>query len=191
MGKTPNQWQDLNKVLGMFGSRKGAARNKYHQFIEAGALDGRRPELTGGGLVRSSGGWGVLKAARKMKAHLKGDERILGDSDFVESVLQQAQEELERHHRLMAEGCTLESINNRVAAIFELPVKSILSAGKEPIKVKARSVVSYWAVKYLQMSGTEVGRRLRLTQSAVSRAVRRGEIIAEEMGIELDDDRNA
>ncbi|BBO88952.1 hypothetical protein [Desulfosarcina ovata] len=42
--------------------------------------------------MRSAGGWGVLKHARRMKAHLKGDERILGDSDFVMQVLESAQE---------------------------------------------------------------------------------------------------
>jgi hypothetical protein len=48
---------------------------------------GQRPELVGGGLIRSSGGWGVLKALSKARIHLKGDERILGDSDFVKEIL--------------------------------------------------------------------------------------------------------
>jgi DNA-binding transcriptional LysR family regulator len=41
------------------------------------------------------------------------------------------------------------------------------------------------------MQGTEVGRSLSLTQSAVSRAVRRGEQIADEMEITLFDKKNA
>ena len=185
MGKKTNQWQEANKVLGLFGTRKGAARTKYRKFIEAGALDGRRTELTGGGLIRSAGGWGVLKTMRKMKQHLKGDERILGDSNFVESVLQRAQEELEHHYRLIAGGYTLDTVIDRVADIFELPPKLIISSSKEPTRVRARSVAAYWAVKHLQMQGTEVGRCLSLTQSAVSRAVRRGEQIADEMEITL------
>lgn len=191
MGKKPNQWQDANKVLGLFGTRKGAAKTKYRKFIEAGALDGRRPEFTGGGLIRSSGGWGVLKTMRKMKQHLKGDERILGDSDFVESVLRQAQEDFEHHYRLIASGYTLDTIIDRVADIFELTPKLIISSSKEPTRVRARSVAAYWAVNHLQMQGTEVGRSLSLTQSAVSRAVRRGEQIADEMGITLLDKTNA
>ena len=39
---------------------------------------------------------------------IKGDERILGDSDFVEAVLREADEQLERHYRLKAEGFGLE-----------------------------------------------------------------------------------
>jgi hypothetical protein len=191
VGKKPNQWQEANKVLALFATHKAAAGKKYRKFIEAGALDGRRPELTGGGLIRSSGGWGVFKTMRKMKQHLKGDERILGDSNFVESVLQRAQEELEQSYRLIANGYTLDTIIDRVADIFALTPKSIISSSKEPTKVRARSVAAYWAVKHLKMKGTEVGRRLSLTQSAVSRAVRRGEQVADEMAISLLDKTNA
>ena len=72
-----------------------AAQKKYRDFVEKGIGRGRNPELTGGGLLRSVGGWGVLKSMRRMKIHVKGDERILGDSDFVEKVLSQASEQME------------------------------------------------------------------------------------------------
>jgi len=45
-------------------------------------VQGRRPDLVGGGLLRSHGGWASLKALRKAGAHQKGDERILGESTF-------------------------------------------------------------------------------------------------------------
>ena len=43
----------------------------------------RRPDLIGGGLIRSAGEWQAVQALRKNKTHLKGVERILGDNDFV------------------------------------------------------------------------------------------------------------
>jgi hypothetical protein len=33
---------------------------KYEDFVAAGIAAGRRPELVGGGLLRSAGGWGQL-----------------------------------------------------------------------------------------------------------------------------------
>ncbi len=63
-------------------------------------------------------GWGVLKSMRRMKIHIKGDERILWDSDFVEKVLSQASEQMELRYRLKAEGWTLTKITERVAEIF-------------------------------------------------------------------------
>ena len=37
----------------------------------------------GGGLVRSLGGWKAIKVLRGVGERIKGDERILGDGDFV------------------------------------------------------------------------------------------------------------
>ncbi len=49
---------------------------------------GRRPELVGGGLIRSLGGWAEVKANRLNKNdRIKSDERILGDSEFVTQVI--------------------------------------------------------------------------------------------------------
>lgn len=61
--------------------------------------------------------------------------------------------------------------------IFGIPEARIKSAGKEPERVKAKSVAARWAVREAGMSETEAGKKLSLTQSAVSRAVRRGEDI--------------
>ena len=41
--------------------------------------------------MRIAGGWGVLKSMPRMKEHLKSDERVLSDIDFVENVLGVAQ----------------------------------------------------------------------------------------------------
>jgi hypothetical protein len=74
------------KGVCIFGRRLSSARSAYRSFVEKAVAVGRRPELTGGGLIRSVGGWDALKMLGKGKGHLKGDERILGDSDFVEAV---------------------------------------------------------------------------------------------------------
>ena len=62
MGSKKNPWQDVDYVLSFFGKRLSTCRKKYRYFVEKAVEQGRRPELTGGGLVRSSGGWGVLKS---------------------------------------------------------------------------------------------------------------------------------
>ena len=40
----------------------------------------------------------------------KGDERILGDGEFVERVLSQTKEAFERKHRLKAKGIDVDRI---------------------------------------------------------------------------------
>ncbi|MDZ7581877.1 MAG: hypothetical protein U5R30_15150 [Deltaproteobacteria bacterium] len=93
MGKKKAEWQKMaNKVLGLFNRKAHVARNRYRDFVIKGVELGRRPDLIGGGLIRSAGGWQAVKALGKNKIHLKGDERILGDSDFVLKVLDEQNE---------------------------------------------------------------------------------------------------
>jgi len=70
--------------------------------------------------------------------------------------------------------------------LFDVPVKAITSGGKQPDRVKARSLAAFWAVKELGMNGTTVGRKIGLSQSAVSRAVHRGEQLSEELAVSLE-----
>jgi putative transposase len=180
MGLAKRDWQDTGSVLSYFGNKQGAARKKYRQYVEEGVVRGRRPDLVGGGLIRSLGGWEAVKELRRGKGRLKGDERILGDSDFVAEVLRASEEKIERRYGLKSEGMDLERILGRAAELLDVPIGEIQSGARHPKVVEARSLVSYWAVRELGLPGTEVARRLGVTQPAVSQAVRRGARIVEE-----------
>jgi len=78
-----------------------------------------------------------------------------------------------RKARIDSSGAMCRGIEQRW--IFYDAVKYILTPGKQPERVTARSVLAYWAVRELGIPGTKVGKRLGLSQSAVSRAVQRGE----------------
>jgi len=185
LGKRKNNWQDTNTVLQFFGKRKSSARKNYLAFVEQGLAMGRRSDLTGGGLIRSAGGWKELKAFRSLGIHIKGDERILGDSDFVESILEEQNERLEQRYRLQMQGYHVDKVVELVAKLFELKPEEVLSSSKQPQRVQARSLLCYWAVKELELGGVDIARRLKISQSAVSRAVARGERIAADMGVKL------
>jgi len=87
-GQTRSAWYDKKNVLSHFGRTFSKSKKKYLSFVKKAADQGRRPELVGGGLVRSIGGWDAVKKLRlKGQDRLKGDERILGDSDFVTVIL--------------------------------------------------------------------------------------------------------
>jgi hypothetical protein len=60
---------------------------------------GQRPKLVGGGLIRSFGGWVAAKAVRGGEDRIKGDERILGDGDFVKEVLESCRQQLQRRYQ--------------------------------------------------------------------------------------------
>jgi len=191
IGYAKDSWQETEAVLALFGKRTAAARKDYREFVSGGMKDGRKPGLTGGGLIRSVGGWAALKSIGEMGVHFKRDERILGESDFVEKVLGDAAEELERKYRLKAEGYDFETLVGRVCDVFDMKRRRILTPGKQPDRVTARSVLAYWAVRELGITVTSVGQQLGLSQSATSRAVQRGEQIVAQRGLSLQQATNA
>jgi len=185
MGKVQRDWQQQDYVLKYFGANVQSARKAYRGFMEKGLSRGRRPELTGGGLLRSLGGWQALKALRQTPEQAKGDERILGDTEFVDAVLQSENERLERRYRLKAQGFGLDQVAEQVALTLDISLKEVWEKSRRPAVVQARSLLSYWAAKELGISATEIAKRLHQTQPAVSIAVRRGEKLAQEKGYEM------
>jgi REP element-mobilizing transposase RayT len=186
MGNQKRAWQETDYVLTVFRKTPAAARRSYAEYIKAGYGQGRRPELTGGGLIRSLGGWAAAKKLRlKGQDRLKGDERILGDSDFVTAILAEANEKLDRFYEIKSQGYTIEKVEKRVMEIFGVEKDVIYSKGSRRIQVDARSLLCYWAVRELGITATDLAKRLRMTQPAVSYAVIRGELIAKEKSYTL------
>ncbi len=186
MGECKSRWQDTDYILKLFGDTSSTARRRYAAFVEEGVSQGRRPDLIGGGLIRSAGGWSAVKALRKDGAYRKGDERILGDGEFVENVLAQAEEDLERKYHLRAKGFDFEKVVNRVAELTGLESTEVLAAGKYKKAVAARSLLCFWAVRELGLSQTRLAQRLRISQPAVSAAVSRGEQLARDHNFSID-----
>ncbi len=182
MGKLNDDWQSTATVLERFGQHLSGARIGYENFVADGLSQGKRKDLVGGGLIRSSGGWQKVIQNRRDKLASKGDERILGDGDFVDNVLRQAEEVLERKTERDRQGLTFDFLVTQTAKLFALKPQDLLRPGKQPSRVAGRSILCYWAVVELGMTATAVGKKIGLTQPAVSRAVQRGEKLAQEGG---------
>jgi putative transposase len=173
MANVTREWQNVSFVLGHFSKRLSQARRYYREFVEKGVGQGRRADLTGGGLIRSLGGWSALKMHRGCAERIKSDERILGDGDFVEEILQQAREHLEGRYGLAAAGLDIQAVANRVGEVLHVDPGMVWKKGKYPDIVKARSLAG----------------QLRLTQPAVGLSVRRGEKLAEKLNLKLSEKR--
>ena len=70
---------DIDAVLSQFGDKKKRALSEYRRFIMEEFGSGRKPELTGGGLIRSQGGWSTSARLQRSGKKEEADERILGD----------------------------------------------------------------------------------------------------------------
>jgi hypothetical protein len=119
---------------------------------------------------------------------MKSDERILGDGDFAQSVLDACKEQYEERYRLQSQGYDLEQVTNRVSFLLDIDPKQVWAYGKHRQTVKARSLLCYWAIRKLGISATELSKKLGLSQPSVSISVKRGEKIAQSEQLELVED---
>lgn len=187
MGKRENQWQEIEYVLGYFGDQIADARKKYRSYVGEGICLGRRPELVGGGLIRSLGGWDELKKMRLTgQDRIKSDQRILGDNNFVQEVLAESEEHFTRKYELKSRGFDYEKVLDRVSLLFQLDKQYITGKGRQRDRVRARDLVCYWSAIELGISMADLAKRFGVTLGAVSYAVKRGEKVATEEGFRLD-----
>jgi len=185
MGKCNNDWQNTEYILSLFGQKVSEARRLYSKFVEEGVSHGKRPELVGGGLIRSLGGWASAKALRGTKDRIKGDERILGDGNFVQEVLESCQQQLERRYHYKAKGYGFDWLVGQVATLFGLDKNIVTRQGRYPDTVEARSVLCYWATRELGISTLELSKRLGISQPTASQSAKRGERIVKEKQLKV------
>jgi len=186
IGKCTRDWQSTEYVLKLFGNSIRSGRRSYGKYVEKGVDEGRRHDLAGGGLVRSAGGWSALKSLRQAGFSQKADERILGDGDFVSGVLQEARERFDRKYKLRSEGYDFEKIVRRVGHLLGLDPQQVVTSGKRRYEVEARNIVCCWASKELELSQVYLARKFRVSQPAISAAIRRGEKIIIERQLQLE-----
>lgn len=116
-----------------FGKTTEDARSAYRSYVEDGIHQGRKEELSRGGLKRSLGGWSEIKNQRQ---RVKGDQRILGDSDFVLKILTEADEHYKHKLAFKNKGHTIESVPAKVAGLCNIGPQEILSKSRRKVNVE-------------------------------------------------------
>jgi len=170
MGYQKREWQDTEYVLSYFGKGTGR-RRKYLRFVREGIKVGRRPELVGGGLVRSKGGWSGVLALRKRRERVASDARILGDGEFVERVLEEWDEIGRANLRIPRDRGSLSLLAQQICENWGVTMEELRSGSRRRVALGAREEFSQMAVKGLGYSGAEAARYLGVTGSCVTRIV--------------------
>jgi len=173
LGHGINDWQDVDYVLKWFGSTASAAKRSYRKYLKDGLSQGHRPDLVGGGLIRSAGGWSAVKGLRRAREPQRADERILGSSDFVDQIIKESEirlsyqftsdEQIEKASALLVDECAKRGIAlSAVKAGSRARALSRLRADMVPIMVGR-----------LGLSHAETARQLGISTSAISRILER------------------
>ena len=66
----------VDEVLGSFSVKSREARRRYREFVAAGMREQEPVDLSGGGLIRSNGGWESIKRFRAEHVVRIGDDVV-------------------------------------------------------------------------------------------------------------------
>ncbi len=175
MGKKKQDWMDASYVLAQFGNRKNAARSAYRSFVMEGMKQGRIPELTGGGLIRSKGGWSQVESARRRGRKEEYDERILGSGEFVTAIFKEIEERQIRQFKLRRAGRTISKIIDQECDENNISVQELKGGSRRRKVCALRIQIAKRGLEELGLSLAEIARNVGVSTSGIARAVKRFE----------------
>ena len=168
IGRVKRKWQDIDTVLSYFGKGRKAIE-KYEEFVREGVSQGRRPELVGGGLIRSLGGWSQVLSLKRKGIKVASDERILGSEGFIERLLLEAEEREKETLRLSRRVPNLATLARRIVKGEGIEESELRSGMRKKRVVKVRRMLCQLAVGRMGYPGAEVARFLGVSTSSVNR----------------------
>jgi hypothetical protein len=171
LGTIPRSWQDTATILAHFGSRQRRARVAYRTFVADGIPQGRRPDLQGGGLIRSLGGWTAVKALRRGREAYLGDERILGGTEFVAAIQQELTTRAKHPH---GGPLPLTDLLIRVCTATGFPPAALRHGSRRKSAVQTREGLAYLALERSGYTARAVADLAGVQPPAVYRAAQRG-----------------
>jgi len=173
MGKVKYDWQDGDYTLRWFGQRQGAAQKTYRTYVEKAIDQGRRPELVGGGLIRSLGGWSAVEALRRSGDRELSDERILGSGEFVEQIIKEAEAQIQYQLPLLDPSQKINEFISKICKNEKVPIEEIKGGSRRRKAIKVRARIAIGLVKTNGVALAEVARQLGVSTSAISKIVKR------------------
>ena len=170
-----NEWQDRIYVLKWFGRKERDAKKSYKEFVKKGIALGKRPDLIGGGLIRSMGGWSIVKAMRNIGIEEESDARILGSGAFVSELIKQAAEKVKYQLPAIELQKSIKETIDTQCKNEKIPVTMLQSGSRRPPLPKLRRAIALKLINEYGLSLAETARRLGISTSGVAQILRRCE----------------
>ena len=173
MGKIQNEWQDRDYVLRWFGQKQGDAKKAYGSYVAEGIDQGRRPELVGGGLIRSLGGWSAVKAMRLSGDRELSDDRILGSGEFVERIIKEAETKIKYQLPVKEQGQKIDEFISKICKKERVTIEELKAGSRRRAVSSVRALIAIGLVKSHGVALAEIARRVGVSTAAVSKIIRR------------------
>ena len=143
LGREALSWLTTDWVLGQFGLRAGVARSRYARFVSDGRAEGHNEAFYGG----------------------EADARVVGEEDFVRRILKTGSR--------AAKPPSIREVLDHVCSHYKLPEKELLAPGRQRLPARARTLITWLALKTRAASLTELARLFKRDISTLSHAVSR------------------
>jgi putative transposase len=175
LGRDKSEWQERNYVLRQFHPREKEAIRTYRRYMEEGKDRGRRPELVGGGLIRSLGSWSEVLSLRRQGEKVEYDGRILGGGDFVSGILRETDQRVKRYLPVREKGVLKERIIKEMCEKEGVGEGELRLGGQAWRVSRVRSKIAWRLSREYGIPLAEIARALGVCTSAIAKAVRKME----------------
>jgi REP element-mobilizing transposase RayT/transposase-like protein len=171
VGKRKSDWQEREYVLEQFHEKEGKAVRAYGRYMEEGKDQGQRPELVGGGLIGSLGGWSEvlpLGGSREMSKH---DGRILGSGEFVTEMIREAEKKVRRYLSVSEMKTSMDNAIKEICRKEGVGEQELRMGVRTRKYSRVRAKISYYLSHEFGVSRAEIARQLGVCTSAVAKAI--------------------
>jgi len=130
----------------------------YRDFIRSGFPDKENDEILN-----------IIRYANSGR----GEQTIIGDSDYIQMVHQMNKNEHCRIKRHILENVSFQVIHSRINVLLNLKDQELFNQGRLNVKSTARELFAYVAKKRFDFSNAAIARYLKVSNSAVTRMIER------------------
>ncbi|MFC1534890.1 transposase [Thermodesulfobacteriota bacterium] len=171
MGRKKHDWQDRTYVLRWFGKKEREAKNIYRRYLQEGISLGNRPELVGGGLIRSLGGWSNVISMRRHGDRELFDERILGSGVFVDQIIKEADDSVKHQLPEYGRRKIIVKTIKEICDKKEVNINELRSGSRRRFVSETRRIIARRLVEDYGIPLSEIARHVGVSTSAVSKMI--------------------
>ena len=129
-------------------------------------------------------GLDIIDALKNRIKHIDCDIGVFSHQ-LQHCLLIPANERMDRRYELKRRGYGIEKLEGRVLEIYGIDRDELYSKSRQKARADARSVFCYWAVRELGVAGTQMAKRLGMSQPGVAYAVNKGERIVRDENLRM------
>ena len=175
LGKHRQPWQETEELLSLFDPRLDIARSQYREFVEEGLRGGRTSRIYRvAGLSAAIAAGKLLPFPEKNMSWRIGDERILGDSGFVELALREDEIALQEKTRNQRQGIGMPELIDCVCKHYNISREQLCQKGRSNDLSLVKALICFWGTSKLGITTRQLANKLGISQPAVSKLSKKG-----------------